>query len=101
MTVVKVGPKCPNMNAHAERWIRSVREECLNHFIVFGESHLAHLLNEYLVHYNTERVHQGVGNRQLIEPDPAVSSLPFAGEKVVCQERLGGLLRHYSRQEAA
>ncbi len=101
ITVVKVGPKCPNMNAHAERWIRSARAECLDHFIVFGETHLLHLLNEYILHYNTERAHQGVGNRPLDEADAAASSLPFTGEKVLCRQRLGGLLRHYSRQQAA
>jgi putative transposase len=50
--VMRVCPRRPKMNAHAERWILSARTECLHHFVVFGERHLRYLLNEYLAHYN-------------------------------------------------
>jgi putative transposase len=86
----------PNLNAYAERWVRSVKEECLSKIILFGERSLRRALGEYLEHYHAERNHQGKGNVLLfprgtnIRPD----------ERVQCRERLGGLLRYY-HQEAA
>ncbi len=63
---------------------------------MFGEKHLRHIVAEYADHYNRERPHQALGNRPLGDPvDPAAPPSP-AGE-VVCDERLGGLLRHYRR----
>lgn len=50
--VIRVGPRAPNMNAFAERWVRTVRRECLDHFMILGEAHLRHLLKEYGTHYN-------------------------------------------------
>jgi putative transposase len=89
----------PNLNAHAERVIQSIKHECLDHFLVFGRRHLDHLLGEYEAHYNQERPHQGVGNLPL-----NVISLPARGQpdpgRVECESRLGGLLRHYRREAA-
>ena len=82
------------MNAIAERWARSVRSECLNRMILFGEDMLRRALCVYLEHYHRERPHQGLGN-ELIVTD-AMPSAPAAGE-VVEIERLGGRLRHYRR----
>lgn len=93
ITVKKVGPRAPNMNAYAERWVQSARRECLDHFIVLGESHLRHILKEYETHYNLERCHQGVGNVPLTPEPPA----PADGA-INCRERLGGLLKHYYRK---
>jgi putative transposase len=96
--VMRVGPRRPKMNAHAERWVGSVRRECLDHFIVFGERHLRYLLDEYLAHYNGtlggQRPHQGIGNQTLtpVQPAPPKNASP---QTVVCRERLGGLLKHY------
>src|ERR1019366_9459225 len=59
---VKVGPAAPNLNSYAERFVLSIKSECLDQFIVFGEDHLRHLVNEYVAHYLEERPHQGVGN---------------------------------------
>ncbi len=50
-------PQSPNFNGHAERWVESIRRECLDHFIILGEGHLRHLVSEYLAHYNEERPH--------------------------------------------
>lgn len=93
---VKVGPAAPNLNAFAERFVLSIKSECLDHFVVFGEEHLRYLIDEYVAHYLTERAHQGVGNVPLTinAGDP-----PTEGE-VVCKERLGGLLKHYERKAA-
>jgi putative transposase len=89
----------PNLNAHAERVIQSIKHECLNHFVVFGQRHLDHLVREYEEHYNEERPHQGVGNRPLsVVPKPGSGSPD--PESVECDSRLGGLLRHYRREAA-
>ena len=108
--VKRVGPMAPNLNAYAERWVQSLRVECLDHFVVLGEGHLRHLVDEYLDHYNAERPHQGKGNVPLSDsppsadgfelPEAAVAEepvvLPFP-KRVECRERLGGLLKHYRR----
>jgi putative transposase len=92
----KVGPAAPNLNAHTERFVLSLKSECLDHFIVFGEDHLRHLLDEYLAHYQKERPHQGVGNVPL---KFAAEGAASEGE-IVCHERLGGVLKHYERKAA-
>ena len=84
------------MNVHAERWVQSVEEACLSHFIFFSEGHLRHILNEWLAHYNTERPYQGVGNVPL-SGEAAEGPGPLRLADVVCEERLGGLIKHYRR----
>jgi putative transposase len=79
------------MNAIAERFVLSIKRECLSRLILFGTRHLERAVSEFVEHYNTERPHQGIGNRPINE-HPAVGT----GE-VVARERLGGLLRHYER----
>jgi DNA-binding protein Fis len=101
--VKRVGPFAPNLNAFAERFAQTLRHECLDHFLILGEKHLRHLLKEFLEHYHDERPHQSLGNRPPNRPagheEEAV--IPFVKEsrssKVVCRERLGGLLKSYSR----
>ncbi len=58
-----MGPRAPNLNAYAERWVRSVKQECLDHFVVLGEGHLRQILSQYAAHYNQERPHQARDNR--------------------------------------
>jgi putative transposase len=86
----------PNLNAYAERWVRSVKEECLSKVVLFGERSLRRALSEYVEHYHAERNHQGKGNVLLF---PRGTSIRRDGP-VQCRERLGGLL-HYYDQEAA
>ncbi len=88
--------RSPNLNAYAERWVRSVKEECLCKVVLFGERSLRRALSEYVDHFHAERNHQGKGNVLLFPPDTDVRR---AGP-VQCRERLGGLLRYY-HQEAA
>jgi putative transposase len=97
-TVQRVGPKAPNLNAHAERFAQTLRQELLDHFVVFGEKHLRHLLSEFLTHYSGERPHQGIGNVPLDGESPDV--LPFPAGRERCRKRLGGLLRYYHRTAA-
>jgi putative transposase len=94
---ISLPPRSPNLNAYAERWIRSVKDEALSRLILFGERSLRYALNEYIIHYHAERPHQGKGIMVLMP------SLPHRGERqgpIRCRERLGGLLKYYS-QEAA
>jgi hypothetical protein len=83
-----------------ERWIQSLRRECLDHFVPVGLNHLDHLVTEYLEHYHEERPHQGLGNRPLGGGGPPGDGGGGGGE-VVCHPRLGGVLRHYERRSAA
>jgi transposase InsO family protein len=90
-------PACsPNLNAYAERWVRSVKDECLSKVILFGERSLRRALNEYVDHYHAERNHQGKGNVLLFPRDRNV----HPGRPLQCRERLGGLLRYYHREAA-
>ena len=87
--------RSPNLNAFAERWVRSVKQECLSKLILFGEASLRRGLTEFLAHYHSERNHQGKGNILLF---PAKRELQAGIESTVQrQQRLGGLLNYYAR----
>jgi homeodomain-containing protein/integrase-like protein len=88
--------RSPNLNAYAERWVRSVKEECLSKVILFGERSLRQALNEYVEHFHAERNHQGKGNILLFPRDTDIRR----AQPVQCRERLGGLLRYYHREAA-
>jgi putative transposase len=88
--------RSPNLNAYAERWVRSVKEECLSKVILFGERSLRRAMDEYVDHYHVERNHQGKGNLLLFPRERRADRK----QPVQCWERLGGLLRYY-HQEAA
>jgi hypothetical protein len=90
---IQLPAKSPNLNAFAERWVRSVKQECLSKLILFGEGALSRVLTEYSRHYHYERNHQGKGNR-LLFPDVSVKRYP-SSRNVVCCQRLGGLLKYY------
>ena len=94
---VKLPARSPDLNSFAERWVKSVKEECLSKLILFGEKSLRHALREYVVYYHHERNHQGKENLLLF---PASDPLPQSERKVRSRERLGGLLRFYHREAA-
>jgi putative transposase len=93
---VKLPPRSPNLNAHAERFVRSIKESCLDRLILFGEESLRTAISQFVAHYHTERPHQGVENRLL---RPELSHLGNTGA-VQRRERLGGLLNYYYRAAA-
>ena len=95
---VKLPPRSPNLNAHLERWHRSVKEECLSKMVLFGEASLRQVLANYVLHFHGERNHQGKGNLILF-PRPADRIGESTGE-IQTRERLGGLLRFYYREAA-
>ncbi len=87
--------RAPNLNAFVERWVKSIKVECLDRFVVFGTDHFDHLVEEYLKHYHEERPHQGLGNSLILERAPPDSDAP-----IVCSSRLGGVLTSYCREAA-
>jgi putative transposase len=90
-------PRSPNLNAYAERWVRSIKEECLSRLILFGEASLCHALTQYVEHFHHERNHQGKGTGLLF---PAVSQDTARQGPIQCHERLGGLLKYYAHEAA-
>ena len=93
---IRLPPKSPNLNAYAERFVRSIKEECLTRVVPLGERHLRCLVREYVAHDHRERNHQGLDNQLLQRPPPPVR--PDAD--VRRRERLGGLLNFYHREAA-
>src|SRR5439155_9397055 len=91
-------PRSPNLNAFAERWVRSVKEECWSNLILFGEGSLRRALTQFQEHYHSERNHQGKGNVLLFPR--ADELLKSSGSSIECRERLGGLLKYYQRRAA-
>ena len=94
---IRLPPKSPNLKAFAERWVRSVKEECLSKLVLFGQQGLEHALREYVAHYHQERNHQGLENRI---PFPSDTCRPdrITGE-IVCKSRLNRLLKYYYRSK--
>jgi putative transposase len=97
VTRVPLPPRSPNLNAYAERWVRSVKEECLARMILFGEASLRHVLRQYVEHFHAERNHQGKSHVLLF---PAVSQDSTREGPIQCRERLGGLLKYYALEVA-
>ena len=93
---VKLPPRSPNLNAHAERFVRSIKESCLDRLIWFGEGSLRKGISEFVTHYHGERNHQGLDNR-LILPDESHAA---NRGRLQCRERLGGMLNYYYRAAA-
>ena len=93
--VVRIPASAPNCNAYAERFIRSIKTECLDRVVPLGERHLCHLVREFVDHYHRERNHQGIGN-ELIER-PLVQR---TGGPVRRRWRVGGVLNYYYRSAA-
>jgi transposase InsO family protein len=93
---VRLPAKSPNLNAFAERFVLSIKSECLNRMVPLGEKHLREAISAYMAHYHRERNHQGLGNALL---DGAQSDMAGAGP-VVRRKRLGGLLSFYHRKPA-
>ena len=93
---VKLPPRSPNLNAYAERFVRTIKESCLEQLILFGEDALRNAIREFVAHYHMERNHQGLDNR-LIVPMETV-----AAKKTTVQthQRLGGLLNYYYPEAA-
>ena len=91
---VKLPPRSPNLNAHAERFVRTIKESCLDRMIIFGERALRQTIREFVTHYHFERNHQGLGNRLVLGP------IVHPSGAIRRRQRLGGLLNYYYREAA-
>jgi transposase InsO family protein len=90
--VVLTPERAPNANAYAERFVRSIKEECLDRLIPLGERHFRMAITEYVAHDHAERTHQGIGNRLICSP-PVIDTT----SRVRRRPRLGGILNFYQR----
>jgi transposase InsO family protein len=97
LSVVKTPVRAPRANAFAERWVGTVRRECLDHVLIFGRRHLQRVLGVYAEHYNRARPHRSMDLRP---PDPAPSAEGVAGSRVRRRDVLGGLIHEYQRSAA-
>jgi transposase InsO family protein len=95
VSLLQLPPSSPNLNAYAERFVRSIKQECLRQVIPLGERHLRIVIREFVEHYHSERNHQGLGN---VIPFPSAVTSPDG--RVCRRERLGGLLNFYERKAA-
>ena len=95
VAVVRTPYRAPTANAYAERWVRSVREECLDHLLIVNETHLRHVLATYVTHYNQARPHQGLEQQTPVPCAPSARAGPLRRRDV-----LGGLIHEYDREAA-
>jgi putative transposase len=93
--LIRLPPRSPNLNAFAERFVRSMKSECLNRMIFFGQASLQHAITHFMAHYHAERNHQGLAN-QLLRPAPTVAP----SQSLHRRQRLGGMLNYYHRAAA-
>ena len=93
---IRLPAKSPNLNAYAERFVLSIKSECLDRMVPLGEGHLRQAVSAYMAHYHRERNHQGLDNALI---DGEQSDMAGAGH-IVRRERLGGLLSFYHRKTA-
>jgi hypothetical protein len=91
---IQLPARSPNLNSHAEHWVRSVKSECLSNLILFGEASLRRALIDFIDHFRAERNHQGKDNILLFPSEQVGQQRPRS--RVLCRERLGGLLKYYS-----
>jgi putative transposase len=96
LQVVQTPPRCAQANGIAERWVRSARQECLDHLLILNERHLHRVLTDYVAFYNERRPHQGLGQQCPIPLARGPSAGPIQRHTV-----LGGIIHDYERQPAA
>jgi len=98
LEVLKIPPRSPRANAYAERWVRTVRTECLDWVLIGNRGHLHRILTAYLAHYNTARPHRGLG-LGVPTPAPAIAAAVRSGTpgQIRRGDVLGGLLHEYVR----
>ncbi|MDB4324810.1 integrase core domain-containing protein [bacterium] len=96
VNVIRLPPRSSNLNAYAERFVRSIKDECLSRMIFFGQRSLRKATREFAAHYHRERNHQGIDNQLIAADDHSGSSI----RAIECAQRLGWMLRFYHRAVA-
>ena len=94
--MIRLPPRSPNLNAYAERFVRSVKEECLDRMILIGQGSLRRAIAEFLAHYHAERNHQGLGYRVIQAGARPLTSVGSIRRR----QRLGGMLSFYHHAAA-
>ena len=97
ITVIRTSIRAPQANAYAERFVRTVRAECLDWLLIIGRRHLEHVLRIYTQHYNRERPHRALA---LLSPESAIAAWQPPGGAVKRRDQLGGLIHEYHRAAA-
>ncbi len=100
---VRIGPRRPNQNAIAERFVRTIKEECLSRFLVFGEDHLRLLITTFVEYYHAKRSHRGLEYKtpgQLDSGETPDEVLSLGPDSLVLRESLGGAFKWYERKAA-
>ena len=92
MKILRTPYQAPNANSHAERWVRTAREECLDHILIWNETHLRRTLNEFVEYYNHARPHQGLDQQSPVPRTPPEDTGPVTYRQV-----LGGIIHDYYR----
>jgi transposase InsO family protein len=99
MRVIKAPVRAPKARAHAERWVGSVRRECLDRLLILGRRHLQHVLDVYVAHYNEHRPHRSLEQRPPLAEPPPLRLDNSVGEVIDRERRrrelLGGLIHEY------
>ena len=95
--VIHTPIRAPQANAFAERFVRTVRAECLDWLLILGRRHLETVLRSYIAHYNRERPHRGLA---LLPPDSPNAARPTTGGQIKRRDQLGGLIHEYHRVAA-
>lgn len=93
--VIRLPYRAPNSNAFAERWVRTVREECLDKLLIINEGHLRRVMNEYIAHCNRIRPHQGIDQQT-----PIPFTIPEKQGEIRRRDVLGGIIHEYYREAA-
>ena len=100
LKIKKIPFRSPNLIAHCERAVRTIKNEALDYFIVFGEDRLNHIASSFVQYYTPLRPHQGLENVPLTGSIPEEQTASVDSEEIVGKEWLGGVLKHYERKAA-
>ena len=95
--VLRSPPRAPRANAYAERWVRTVRCECLDRMLIYGQRNLLAVLDEFVEHYNEHRPHQSLDQRPPDDIDSAPAVVDLASARVRRRKILNGLISEYSQ----
>jgi transposase InsO family protein len=93
--IIRTPVRAPRANAYAERWVQTLRRECLDSLLIFGRRHLERVVHEYIVHYNQHRPHRALGQRPPARAPTPLIPPPQRLPQINRRDRLGGLLHEY------